>query len=179
MPIAADGRLYVPRDPSNPYSSLGIRSPEEMAKFERLKQSQFFLFRNGRQDDDPGRCKGWGGRKGCGAKHQYLTLGCIERPFNGLVEGLYGFVVSTTNRELAAIIDPMIGRLETSHPFTANRLRPDELGEDLICWSLTLAVEIDRDKAYALAEAINGMGLNPPLVLEPPIMPRMPNTRGL
>lgn len=178
MPIAADGRLYVARDPNNPYT--GVYSPTEMAELERLKQSQFFLFRNGRQDDDPGRCRGYAGRPGCGAKHQYLTLGCIERPFNGLVEGLYAFVRSASNRELAlGVLDPLLGQLETAHPFTANRLRPDELGEDLIAWSLTLSVAIDRKKAYALQDAINAMGLRPPLVLEPPILPRMPATQGL
>jgi hypothetical protein len=143
-------------------------TPKELAQLERIKQAEFFMMRNGRADDDPAVCPE------CGRTEMYLTLGCIERPFNGLVEGLYAFVVASSNREKARIIDAYIQDLEAAHPFTANKLRPSEAGEDLLAWSLGIAEPISRDKAYAQARAINDRGLQPPLVLEPIVMPRYP-----
>jgi hypothetical protein len=165
-------RVLVPRDKLGrqaiPNRPRLLYTPKELAELERIKQAEFFLIRNGRADDDPVRCPH------CGRPEMYLTLGCIERPFNGLVEGLYAYVVNSSNRERARILDSYIQELERAHPFTANKLRPAEAGEDLLAWSLGIAEPISRAKAYALAQAINERGLQPPLVLEPIIMPRRP-----
>lgn len=162
VPTDRDGRR------ANPNHIQRFYTPTELAELERIKQAQFFLIRNGRADDDPVACPR------CGRVEMYLTLGCIERPFNGLVEGLYAYARVSSDRERASRLGAAIQDLEQAHPFTANKLRPDEAGEDLLAWSLGIAEPISRETAYRQMQAINDRGLDPPLVLEPLIVPRYP-----
>lgn len=168
----AANRARVPRDREgrrgSPNHIQRFYTPKELAELERIKQAQFFLIRNGRADDDPVACPK------CGRVEMYLTLGCIERPFNGLVEGLYAYAKVRSDDGRASRLGVLIQDLDRAHPFTANKLRPDEVGEDLLAWSLGIAEPISREVAYRQAQAINDRGLDPPLVLEPLIMPRYP-----
>lgn len=63
---------------------------------DRLLASQFFLVSLGNGAGSIGerlKCVGKPelGWSGCGGYHRYLTVRCVERPFDGIEEGLYGY----------------------------------------------------------------------------------------
>lgn len=57
-------------------NEYGLRTKEQWQIIKQIRAARHLLLRN----DHRARC----GR--CGAIHEYITLGCIERPFNGLDE---------------------------------------------------------------------------------------------
>jgi hypothetical protein len=56
----------------------GIVTPEQKALVDKIAQGRWFVMRNNGPQLDRMRC----GR--CNRIHEYLTLGCVERPFHGL-----------------------------------------------------------------------------------------------
>jgi hypothetical protein len=60
--------------------ALGLLTPAQAAQLARVQRSRWFLLRNRGKEGYAFRC----GR--CGAVHEYFTLHCIERPFNGLTQ---------------------------------------------------------------------------------------------
>jgi hypothetical protein len=58
----------------------GVITPEQKKAIDSVARSRWFVMRNDGPVMQRARC----GR--CGGVHQYLTLGCVERPFHGLQE---------------------------------------------------------------------------------------------
>lgn len=56
----------------------GVYHARDLKRLERLARHRWFLLANSGPVDDIARCRR------CGQKHRYLTLGCRERPFDGL-----------------------------------------------------------------------------------------------
>lgn len=152
-----------------------IPSAEEIAARERLLAQTFYLVR---QDllGERARCKKYGA---CNAKHTYLTLMCIDRPWSGVTEGLYGLwhaagagkdldsLPEESRDKIRRLTQHFGGDLADSHPRTASGIVTTdasviEYGAELIG---TLE-PISRQKAQSLLWRINARGLRPPLVVQ-------------
>lgn len=120
--VASDGRLWTLPE--------FITSPADAAERDRLLAQRYFLVRQGSLGEifRCGLCRG---------KHEYLTLRCVERPFSGVAEGLWGFfqVAGTPQAltrmrpderaivtRLTRIFGPSTPDLTTSHPEMARSL---------------------------------------------------------
>ena len=165
-----------------------IMTQEQVKERERILAGRFFLVKiagNGLN----WRCSTtkYGG---CGGYHRYLTLRCVEQPFNGLSQGLwaywktvgaYGARQHLSLRERARFdaLGKMLGSmpdLAESHPMTARRVGTGEHDADFGAYTFTASElsahalgvmeVIDRDKAARLARRINMRGIKPPFVLE-------------
>ena len=135
-----------------------------IARRDRLLASRFFLVRIG---GNAGLGEAWRCRN-CGGRHRYLTSLCVERPFDGLAGGLFGYwrTVGATGAE-AFLTPAQRTRLERigaalggadlarSHPETARALavRPGDL--DLGALALGVLEPIDARRAADLVRRIN------------------------
>lgn len=140
----------------------GFWSPEESARFDALRSSEYVLVRI------DGAGERWRCNR-CGQKHQHFTLMCIERPFKGLSHGLYAYWanagsaraqdLSPTQREQMDVLAPIFGGrpvpLATAHPQTAAAMgTPDR---DVMVGATVLGSidPISRAKARLLISLIN------------------------
>lgn len=149
-----------------------IIDPEIEIKRQELLSSQFFLLRQG-EIGEVFRCKR------CHAKHMYFTLMCVERPFDGLKEGLAAYFqhagrngaemyLSTIEYQRYEAIRDVLNRpdLANSHPGMARALGTGANEYDIGAVSLGLLEPITKAKASALVWNINARGLKPPFVLK-------------
>lgn len=153
-----------------------VISPETEKRKRELLANQFFLLRQGELGELL-KCTR------CGTKHRYFTLMCIERPFDGLKEGLlayyhhvgkYGGEKFLSSIELRRYeeIGKVVGRiggqrdLSDGHPQTARTLKTGDNDYDIGAVSLGLLEPITARKAEALAWNINARGLKPPFRLQ-------------
>ena len=81
-PIARDLAERLKQD------QYGIRTKEQQKRIDEIRAASWLLLTN----EHRAKC----GR--CGKIHPYITLGCIERPFNGLDE-LYSFETSNAREQ--------------------------------------------------------------------------------
>lgn len=78
IPIT-ERRLTTPTGDVRVVNHEGVLTPQQKKALDEILKGRWFLIRNGGVLD-PARC----GR--CRRKHKYLTLGCIEKPYDGLGE---------------------------------------------------------------------------------------------
>lgn len=152
-----------------------IMSPDEAAERDRLLMGRFFLVRQGSLGEIF-RCTR------CNGKHGFLTLACIERPFSGVAEGLWGYLKVAGAPQAFARMTPderlrlervmrMFGAaaqqpdLSTSHPEWARSLGVAE--RDIFRGAVPLGIldEIPASLAQRFQSRINARGLRPKLAL--------------
>jgi hypothetical protein len=161
---------------------FSVGTPEQAIAIEqakiRLLTSKFFLVKtSGNAGLGEGlRCRG------CGGKHRYLTLRCVEQPFDGLNHALYAYVKTAGDTGAVAYMNPAqraryekAGRifeplgdtpdLATSHPLTARKLQGDVRDVDVGAVALGLLEPISKAMAQQLADRINARGCKPPFTL--------------
>lgn len=109
---------------------------------------------------------------GCGCAHEYLTVRCLPKPYQGISAGLYGYwkiagnygaraYLSPEERARVAELDARFGRLgalpdlATSHPQMARSLGVAE--GDTLAGAVALGVlePISQRRAYQLRDQIN------------------------
>jgi hypothetical protein len=145
------------------------------AERDRILASRFFLvrIRGNSGMGDVLRCRG------CGGRHQYLTLACISQPFSGLTGGLFAYyhtlgvsgaveALSPAQRARVQHIARVLNGqpdLASSHPRTARGIATAERDMDLGAVSLGVLEPVSRAEARRLVQRINGTGLQPPLIL--------------
>lgn len=133
----------------------------------RLLAGQYFLVNMRKGLGEIFRC----GR--CGGKHDRLTLHCLDRPFSGLMGGLYGYVTTLEQARALDILPPahkarvealrrLFGPerdLADGHPELARRLAADRAAgqTDLDVGMLSLGVleRIEPADAQRLLDRIN------------------------
>jgi hypothetical protein len=149
-----------------------LLTPEQQQERARLLSGQFFLV-NMRLGNvgEIFRCNR------CSGKHHRLTLYCLDRPFSGLLGGLYGFVQTVSTAEQAGRLPPEaqarverirslfattrgLPDLASSHPGLARTLddpsRPaGALDVDIGVVSLGLLERLDLADAQRLLDRIN------------------------
>lgn len=159
---------------------------EQIRERERILRGRFFLVRTA------GLGERWRCRN-CGGHHRYLTDLCVERPWNGLTQGLYAYVktigafgaeryLDPAARARVGMIRHMLGSvgdapdLASSHPRLAQSLGTATRDADLAAFTFTatepsevalgLVEPISREKAARLVARINARGRKPALILE-------------
>lgn len=153
-------------------------SVAEARELERLENARFYLV----------RVKGNAGigealicdpaKGGCGCQHEYLTLKCLPKPYQGIGSGLYGYwqtagaagaeaYLSPDERARVAALTERFGPmgttpdLATSHPRMARALGVHE--RDRLWGAIALGVleGISEAKARELASRINTRARQP------------------
>ncbi len=153
-----------------------VITPEQIEAKKKVQESQFFLLRQGSMGE-VFRCSR------CKEKHKYFTLMCIDRPFDGLTEGLYAYWYHTGKHNVENFLsDVELQRyyairevlnksgqypdVATSHPRLAESLGTPITDFDAGSVALGILEPITKQKAQALAWNINARGLKPPLKLK-------------
>lgn len=160
-----------------------IPSPEALAAQRRIEAETFFLVRIAGNDGigEALRCDPRKG--GCGGKHKYITLRCVEQPFSGLTRGIYAYWRAVRDNGLEKSLSPaqrmrydamtntVVGGLPdlgSSHPDLARRLTTGLGSNDAMLGAMALGVLDPIPPTYArkLADRINERGIQPRFVLE-------------
>jgi hypothetical protein len=157
--------------------SLG--TPEQAIAIERERQrllaAKFYLVKtsgNGGLGEGL-RCRN------CSGRHRYLTLRCVEQPFDGLSQGVYAYLKVAGDTGAVAYMNPAqrarydaagqlfgpLADLATSHPQTARRFQGDERDLDVAAVALGILDPISKAMAQRLADRINLRGARPPFTL--------------
>jgi hypothetical protein len=132
--------LAVPGGEVRIVNFRGILTNAQKRRVDEILASRWFLIKNGGVLP-PARCTR------CGStSHPYLTLGCIEKPYNGLGE-IVALVEQQTQRGVARIVKA--GRQATEKPLYDTTLDAVEIGA---------IVPITPEKAKALIDRINAKG---------------------
>lgn len=146
----------------------------------RLLSSVYFLVRQGDAFGERLKCVK------CGERHDYITLNCIERPFTGLIGGLYAsFRVIGDNglertlrpeqrsrlRGVRKILNDMPD-ISKAHPQLARQMAKDLAPNDLQMGAVAIGLleGIPATLAQRLADRINERYIRPPFRLAPPSM---------
>lgn len=167
-----------------------LPSPFEVNLREAQLRQSFYLVRIGGNDGtgEVWRCKGPDPKNptGCGGKHPYLTLNCIEQPFSRATDGLYAYWYTVKEWGVDQMMRPgspewvrfqqlsqqfgFAGTpdIASSHPQLARSLTSDLTRRDGIRGSigLGLLVEITPGEARMRRDAINARGCTPRFTLE-------------
>ncbi len=147
-----------------------IPSKAEIEERDRILASQYFLVKQGSLGEIL-RCKR------CGAKHPYLTLMCVEQPFSGITDGIWGYChagIKTSSythlapdkrarfERIAAALGP---NLADAHPELVRSMNIAETDVDSVSFALGVLEPITKMKAQQLVWRINAKGLRPPLIV--------------
>jgi hypothetical protein len=103
--------------------------------------------------------------EGCGGKHDYFTLNCVERPWHGgPVDAIWTYLrVKGARVEHGILRD--IPDLATVHPDLARALAAGATDELLLTVTLGISEPITATTAQVLADRINAKGCSPPFQL--------------
>lgn len=138
-----------------------IPTEAERRERDRMLASTYFLVRTAGTGDTLA-CKR------CAGKHRFLTLFCVERPWSGITNGLYGYwkaagdAAQFMNPEQSAryarltrmfgAVEPDLGQ---AHPRTARSLKLDPRDVDRGAVALGILEPITRAYASKLVDSIN------------------------
>lgn len=143
---------------------------QQIAERERILAGQFFLVNIGSGAGSIGerlRCKN------CGGHHRYLTLRCVERPFDGIEGGLFGYFQVMGSTGVVETLDPiqraqydrvaeLLGSrdrdLSASHPLTARSLGVGARDEAKFAMAVGVLEPISRVAALERVRRINMRG---------------------
>lgn len=177
-PTLAPDQLWLPTLNKAIPRPWFLPSAEVLAEQRKIMESSYFLVNIGGIGEalicDP--------RKGgCGGKHRYITLRCVEQPFSGITGGLFAYYRAVGDNRLAHHLPPSerlrydaIGRtlaglpdLSTGHPETARRLTAGLGQSDALLAGEAIGIlePIPPTLARRKVEQINSRGLRPKLVL--------------
>jgi len=181
-PASALDTLFLPTLGKSVPRPWFLPSPEALAEQRKLLAATYFLV----------RIRGNGGigealvcdqrRGGCGRKHDYLTLRCVEQPFSGLTGGLFAYYRAVGDNGLADALAPherqrfdavgaavgwMAGLpdLSTAHPETARAMDLAPRDAQLAALALGVLEPIPASLARKYALRINARGIRPPFTL--------------
>lgn len=159
-----------------------LPSAEVLAEQRRILEGTYFLV----------RIRGNGGigealvcdpkKGGCGRKHDYLTLRCVEQPFSGLTGGLFAYyravgdnglvnTLSPTEQQRFAAVQSSVGwmarlpDLATHHPETARGMGLDARDAQLAAVALGILEPIPPSLARKYRDRINARGVRPRFTL--------------
>ncbi len=145
-------------------------TPEQVRERDRILAGIYFLVRQGGLGEKM-RCKR------CGARHEYLTLMCVEQPFSGLTQGLYAYwraagahgayqhLAPADRARYDALTERFGPDMAESHPQTVRQLGTATTDVDFGAIALGTLEPITRQKAQSLIWRINARGCRPPLAL--------------
>lgn len=152
-----------------------LPTKEYLDKRRKLLAAQFFLVRQGGKMGEVLRCSR------CKGKHRHLTLMCVERPFDGLKNGLFAYYQTAGKSGAANFFSPQemdryeaiqkalgigVKDLAESHPRFVRDLKVAEGDIDIGAIAVGILEPISKAKAKALAWNINARGLKPKFMLE-------------
>ncbi|HEY1292940.1 MAG TPA: hypothetical protein VGJ60_07675 [Chloroflexota bacterium] len=129
--------------------------PEHLTAYRRLRDSQYFLVRN--RDGMTGeryRCS-VPELHNCNGLHEYLTYMGVYRPFRGLEGALWGYAQVRGDSTLRHRLLDWAPHLAAGHPLTAQALRPNEPGVDIIAIAIGVLEPISKARAEQLMAEIN------------------------
>jgi len=163
-------KLVTARDGSTHVAGLMTRN--QWNQLQAILNSQWCLFRNdGGQLGERVRCR-WHQADPFGAAkpweqpiyHMYFTYMCIERPWRGLMEGLwFAYSVASENRKATIL---RARDFVEAHPQTARDIGPKEPGENVFGVLVSLPERIEVERARHLVGLINER--NPPFPMPMP-----------
>lgn len=183
-PTLAPDQLWLPTLGKSIPRPWFLPSPEAMEEQRRLLEASYFLVRIGGNAGigEALRCDPRKG--GCGGKHQYITLRCVEQPFSGLTGGIYAYWRAVGDAGLAdrltaserarfdAAANVLAGvpDLASSHPDLARRMTRGLAPNDGLIGAVALGVlePIPEHYARRRAQQINARGIRPRFVLPGP-----------
>lgn len=180
-------KLYLPTLGKEIQRPWFLPSAETLAEQQRILESTYFLV-NIAGNNGVGEALICDPKKGgCGGKHRYITLRCVEQPFSGITGGIYAYYRAVTDNHLAddaspeektrlrAIRDRLsrIGAfrdlpdLATHHPEMAKKVTAglgerDEAGAGM---ALGILEPIPPTLARKYADRINARGCRPRFTL--------------
>ena len=160
-----------------------LPSPGVWEEQQRILSSQYFLV----------RIRGNGGigealvcdpkKGGCGAKHDYLTLRCVEQPFSGITGGLLAYYAAAGDPALVNGLPPSerlrldamrralpggVGRVldglpdfATHHPEAARAMKLDAHDAQLAAVALGILEPIPSSLARKYRDRIRARGTRP------------------
>jgi len=163
-----------------------LPSAETLAEQHRILSATYFLVRI-RGNGSIGEALICGG---CGRKHDYLTLRCVEQPFSGLTGGLLAYYRAVADNGLLDALSPSermrmdaINRglrggiggllsglpdLSTRHPEMAKSMQLGSRDAQLAAVALGVCEPIPPTLARKYAQRINARGIKPPFTLPGP-----------
>jgi len=145
--------------------------PNSLSRFEmgivnRWKDSKFFLVRNrGGETGERYRCSRHEFKPGVDQPvyHEFFTTMCVDRPWRGLEQALWGFALITENERLAARLEYLATNASMTHPRTFQPT--DRESAELVAIALGTLEPISQSRAEALAREINARRPPEPFVL--------------
>lgn len=176
--ILPPNKLWLPQTEQVIDRPWFLIDKDTLKEQQRILSSMYFLLRQGDAFGERLKCVK------CGNRHDYITLNCVERPFVGLMGGLYAYYRaigdnalerSLTNerrsrlRGVRKIIRDMPD-LSSVHPQLARQITLDTRANDLQMGAVALGMleGIPPTLAHKLEERINARGIRPKFVLEAP-----------
>lgn len=153
-------------------------TPETLKEQDAILSQMYFLVRQGDAFGERLKCRE------CGARHNYITLRCVEKPITGLANGLYAYYRAIKDANLEKHLSPQnrtrfeeiqvalmnIPDLGSVHPMMARKLVTDIGPSDMQLGALSLGIleGISPTQARLLVEKINERGIKPPYTLDVP-----------
>lgn len=164
---------YIPvaelTDPEAAIRALGFMTPADDAKLRAIEAASFFLVKN--DGPEKWRCAR------CNGKHAYYTSFCIDRPWKGLREALYGYWrnvgaqheadLTPGQRQRMRVLSQAFGRLDPvqsmhqMHPRTAHALGTPERDIDRGAEVLGTLEVLTLQRARLLVDQINTRARQP------------------
>lgn len=164
-----------------------LPSAETLAHQRRILESTYFLVRIG-GNAGIGDALICGKRRpngeivgGCGAKHRYLTLRCVEQPFSAITGGLYAYYRAIGDNGLERMLSPSerarfdaikeqmplmgLPDLATHHPEMARSLGLAPNDAQLSGLALGVLEPIPPTLARKYRDRINARGVKPKFTL--------------
>jgi hypothetical protein len=161
------GRLLTPvseiADPEAAIRALGFMTIQDDERLRAIEAARYFLVRN----DGPER---WVCAR-CRRKHAYYTFMCVDRPWTGLREALYGYWrnvgaqhesdLTPAQRQRLRVLSQAFGArdpgqsLHRAHPRTAHALGTPEGDIDRGAEVIGTLEPITYERARLLADRIN------------------------
>jgi len=164
-----------------------LPSAATLAEQRRILEGTYFLVRI-RGNGGLGEALVCDPRKGgCGAKHDYLTLRCVEQPFSGITGGLLAYYAAAGDPALADGLPPSerlrldamrrallggVGRVldglpdfATHHPEAARAMKLDARDAQLAAVALGILEPIPPSLARRYRDRINARGVKPRFTL--------------
>lgn len=143
---------------------------------ELILSQMFFIVRQGDAFGERLRCVE------CGARHDYITLKCIEKPISGLANGLYAYYRAIKDLQLETELSEghrtrieeiervlmQMPDLSRVHPQLARQVVKDIGPSDLQLGAVSLGIleGISPTQARRLADKINERGIRPRFKLD-------------
>lgn len=155
-----------------------LPNEESLRQQHKILTSVFYIVKQGDTFGERLRCVN------CNNRHEYITLMCINKPFNGMFSGLYAYYRLVKDNNIEAYLNPgalsryrnittMLGsipNLGSSHPEIARKMLETMGNNDAKLGALSLGIleGIAPREAQILTDRINDKGIKPRYILAKP-----------